>query len=272
MDEIRIRELKVKGYHGVYADEKDKGQNFYVNATLYTDTRKAGLTDELEDSTDYGRVCALIREVMTKESYNLLESLTEKVAAEILHSFPLIKAVDVEVRKPEAPVPMEFESLSVKIHRAWHDVYIAYGSNMGDSEGFIEEAVAAIANDPEIELVQDSQRIITKPYGYTEQDDFLNGVCHIRTLMEPQELLAYIDRLEKKAGRTHELHWGPRTLDLDILLYDDLVYESGNLVIPHMDMENRDFVLLPMCEIAPNLRHPVLHKTMRQLLDELDER
>ncbi len=271
MDEIRIRELKVKGYHGVYADEKDKGQNFFVNATLYTDTRKAGLSDELGDSTDYGRACALIREVMTKESYNLLEALAEKLAKEILLSFPLVKAVDVEVRKPEAPVPMEFESLSVKISRAWHDVYIAYGSNMGDSEEYIEEAISSIANDPEIEMVKDSQRIITKPYGVTEQDDFLNGACHIRTLMEPEELLRYVDRLEKKAGRTHDVHWGPRTLDLDILLYDDLVYESDTLVIPHMDMENRDFVLLPMCELSPNLRHPVLNRTMRQLLEMLDD-
>lgn len=271
MDEIRIRELKIRSFHGVYEDEKEKGQNFYVNATLYTDTRRAGTRDELEESTDYTRVCSLIKESFVKESYDLIEAVAENIARDILLNFPLIRAVDIEVRKPEAPVPMEFESISVRIHRAWHDVYIAYGSNMGDSEGFIEDAVSEIADHPEIELVKDSQRIITKPYGVRDQDDFLNGVCYIRTLMDPEELIEYIDKLEKKAGRTHEIHWGPRTLDLDILMYDDLVYESDKLVIPHMDMENRSFVLLPMCEIAPNKRHPVLHKTMRQLLDALDE-
>ena len=272
MDEIRIDELQVKAYHGVYEDEKEKGQNFYVNAVLYTDTRKAGLSDELSDSTDYGRVCALIRAVMLKESYDLIETAAENIATEILLAFPLIKAVDIEVRKPEAPVPMEFESISVKIHRAWHDVYISYGSNMGDSEGYIDDAVAAIAEHPLTEMIKDSERIVTKPYGGVEQDDFLNGVCHIRTIMEPEELLDYTSSLEKSAGRTREVHWGPRTLDLDILMYDDLVYESDRLVIPHADMENRDFVLEPMCEIAPNLRHPIYKRTMMQMLNELKSR
>ena len=269
MDEIRIRELKVKAYHGVYEDEKQKGQYFYVNATLYVNSRKAGLSDELSDSVDYARVCSLIRAVLLRESYNLIETVAENVATEILLGFEGISAVDIEVRKPEAPVPMEFESISVKIHRAWHDVYISYGSNMGDSEGYITEAVSEIADNPITELVEDSDRIVTKPYGEVEQDDFLNGVCHIRTLMEAEELLIYLHELEQKAGRTRDIHWGPRTLDLDILLYDDIVYESDTLVIPHADMENREFVLKPMCELAPNLRHPVLKFTMKQLLDKL---
>ncbi len=272
MDEIRISELKVKAYHGVYEDEKEKGQNFFVNAVLYTDTRPAGLSDELTDSTDYGRVCALIRAVLLKESYNLIETVAENIAAEILLGFDLVKAVDIEVRKPEAPVPMEFDSISVKISRAWHDVYISYGSNMGASDGYIDDAVRAIADNPVIDLLSNSEKILTKPYGGVEQDDFLNGVCHIRTIMHPEELLAYLHGLEQKAGRVRDIHWGPRTLDLDILLYDDLVYESDDLIIPHVDMENREFVLRPMCELAPNLRHPVLKKTMRQLLDSLDER
>ncbi len=269
-DEIRIDELQIKAYHGVYEDEKESGQNFYVNAILYADTRKAGLKDELEESTDYARVCSLIRAVMLKESYDLIETVAENIAKEVLLAFPLIKAVDIEVRKPEAPVPMEFKSISVKIYRAWHDVYISYGSNMGDSEGYIDDAVAEIAEHELIEMVRDSGRIVTKPYGEVKQDDFLNGVCHIRTLMEPEELLAYLHRLENKAGRVRDVHWGPRTLDLDILLYDDLVYESDDLIIPHVDMENRKFVLKPMCELNENLRHPILKKTMRQMLNDLE--
>lgn len=269
LDEIRIEELQIKAYHGVYEDEKENGQNFYVNAVLYADTRKAGLTDELEKSTDYARVCSLIRAVMLKESYDLIETAAESIAKEILLAFPLIRAADIEVRKPEAPVPMEFKSISVKIHRAWHDVYISYGSNMGDSEGFIDDAVAEIAENELIEMAEDSGRIVTKPYGDVMQDDFLNGVCHIRTLMEPEELLSYLHGLESKAGRVRDVHWGPRTLDLDILMYDDLVYESEDLIIPHVDMENREFVLKPMCELNENLRHPILKKTMRQLLNGL---
>ncbi len=270
MDEIRIEELQVKAYHGVYEDEKEKGQNFFVNATLYTNTRPAGLTDDLERSTDYARICSLIRSVLIRESYDLIETVAEHIAEEILLGFPLIKSVDIEVRKPEAPVPVEFKSISVRIHRAWHDVYLSYGSNIGDSNGYIDDAVDAIAEHPYVEMLQDSGRILTAPYGGVEQDDFLNGACHIRTLMEPEELLCYLHSLEEKAGRKRDIHWGPRTLDLDILLYDDLIYESDTLVIPHVDMENREFVLKPMCEIAPNIRHPISKKTMRQLLDSLN--
>ncbi|MCR5398252.1 MAG: 2-amino-4-hydroxy-6-hydroxymethyldihydropteridine diphosphokinase [Lachnospiraceae bacterium] len=269
MDEIRIEDLQVKAYHGVYEDEKEKGQNFYVNAVLYTDTRDAGLADDLSKSTDYARVCSLIRSIMLRESYDLIETVAEHIAEEILLGFPYISAVDVEVRKPEAPVPVEFKSISVKIHRAWHDVYISYGSNIGDSATYVDDAVASIAEHPYVTMIQDSERIITAPYGGIEQDDFLNGVCRIRTLMAPDELLNYLHNLEEGAGRTRDIRWGPRTLDLDILLYDDLVYESETLIIPHVDMENREFVLRPMCELAPYLRHPVSKKTMKQLFDAL---
>ncbi len=272
MDEIRIDELQVKAFHGVYEDEKETGQYFYVNAVLHTNTREAGLKDDLNLSTDYAKICSLIRSVMLRESYDLIETVAEHIAEEILLGFPLIRAVDIEVRKPEAPVPVEFKSISVRISRGWHDAYIAYGSNMGDSMGYIDDAVDSIAEHPYVEMVQDSGRIITAPYGGVEQEDFLNGVCHIRTLMEPEELLTYLHTLEEKAGRTRDIHWGPRTLDLDIIFYDDLVYESDDLIIPHVDMENRDFVLRPMCEIAPNLRHPILRKTMKQLLNALEHK
>lgn len=270
MDEIRIDNLMVRAFHGVYDDEKEKGQRFYINAVLYTDTRTAGVTDELEASTDYGQVCSTIGKSMTRKNYNLIETAAEHVAEDILTGFPLIKAVDIEIRKPEAPVPMEFESISVKIHRAWHDVYIAFGSNMGDSEGYIDDAMQALQDHDKIVFLDESTRIKTKPYGGVEQDDFLNGVCHIKTLLTQHELLDYLHELEAHANRVRDIHWGPRTLDLDIIFYDDMVYEDDMLVIPHIDMENRDFVLIPMCELAPYLRHPVYKKTMRQMLRELE--
>ena len=271
MDEIRIDNLLIRAFHGVYADEKEKGQNFYINAVLYTDTRKAGTSDELDMSTDYGQVCATIQKSMTKNTYNLIEAAAEHVAEDILLEFPHIKEVDIEIRKPEAPVPMEFESISVKIHRSWHDVFVAFGSNMGDSEGYVDDAMEALQNHDKVVFLDESTRIKTKPYGGVEQDDFLNGVCHIKTLLTPHELLEYLNKLEAHANRVRDIHWGPRTLDLDIIFYDDLVYEDDVLIIPHIDMENRDFVLIPMCELAPYLRHPVYKKTMRQMLRELEK-
>lgn len=269
MDEIKISGLKVFAYHGVFEEEKKEGQNFIVNVTMHSDVRKSFRNDDIKSATNYADVCTTIKSSMTKESYNLIETAAEHVAEDILLTYRGIKSVDVEVCKPEAPINMEFENVSVTIHRGWHDVYVAYGSNIGDSEGYIDDAMEAFQNHDMIDVLDDSSRIVTKPYGPVEQDDFLNGVCHIRTLMPPEELLMYLHILEQHANRVRDIHWGPRTLDLDIIMYDDLVYESDDLIIPHVDMEHRDFVLKPMVEIAPNLRHPILHKTMKQLLDEL---
>ncbi len=271
MDIIKIENLQIRAFHGVYADEKERGQNFYVNATLYTDTRRAGKKDDLSRSTDYGAVCQTIYDTMTKVKYDLIEAVCEHIAEDILMSYPYVKEIDVEVRKPEAPIPMEFESVSVKIHRGWHDVYISFGSNMGDSNEYIDDAIEAFHNEEYIEVLNESTRIITKPYGGVEQDDFVNGVCHIKTLMTPHELLKFLHKLEAEAHRVRDVRWGPRTLDLDIIFYDDLIYEDSTLIIPHYDMHNRDFVLGPMCELAPFKRHPVLKKTMEQLLNELKQ-
>ena len=106
-------------------------------------------------------------------------------------------------------------------------------------------------------------------YGVVEQDNFVNGMFEIRTLLAPEELLQELHRIEQMEGRERKLHWGPRTLDLDIIFYDDQVYASEDLVIPHIDMENRYFVLKPLSELAPNFRHPITHKTVAQMLAEL---
>ena len=272
MDQIKIENLKIFAFHGVYASEKDKGQNFYVNATLYTDVREAAKGDEIEAATDYSEVCKTIKETMTIKSYDLIETAAEKVAESLLVNFPKVEAVDIEIKKPEAPVPMEFDSISVKISRRWSEVYLSYGSNLGDLEGNIEEALFKLCDRRDCKMIQNSSLITTKPYGNTEQDDFLNGACYIKTLLRPQELLDVLHELENDAGRTRDIHWGPRTLDMDIIFYDDLVYDSDDLIIPHVDIENREFVLAPMCEIAPYKRHPIFKKTMQEMLTELKNR
>ena len=104
-----------------------------------------------------------------------------------------------------------------------------------------------------------------------EQDKFLNGMLELKTLLTPEELLDVIHEIEEEAGREHTVRWGPRVLDLDIIMYDALVLDTEQLVIPHVDMQNRDFVLIPLMEIAPALRHPVLNKTVGQLRNELEK-
>lgn len=268
-DEIRIEQLEVYAYHGVFPEEKRKGQTFLVNAVLCTDTRKAGQNDRLEQSTDYGNVCCFISEWMKKNTCNLIEAVAEKLAQAILLKYDLLSGIELEIRKPEAPIEQPFGCVSVKICRRWHRAYLGVGSNMGDKRQYIQNAVEALKSDSLIVIRRVSDLIVTEPYGGVEQDDFLNGVIEIETLRTPHELLDTLHEIEAAADRVREVHWGPRTLDLDIIFYDKLVYEDDTLVIPHQDMENRRFVLEPLSTLVPNYRHPVLGKTVVQLLNVL---
>lgn len=271
-DEIRIDNLEIFARHGVFSEEKEKGQLFYINAVLYGDLRQAGKRDDLKLSTDYGSVCLFLKEQLTNNMCDLIEAAAEKAAEALLLHYPLVKAVSLELRKPQAPIPLPFESVSVKIYRSWHRAYVALGSNMGDSRAYIDGALKGLAEDSLIKDLSVSDMITTKPYGGVEQADFLNGVVRLDTLYTPHELLARLHELEQEAGRERKLRWGPRTLDLDIIFYDKLVYEDENLIIPHVDMQNRDFVLKPMAQLAPFFRHPVYGRTMAEMLAQYEEK
>ncbi|MDR2043065.1 MAG: 2-amino-4-hydroxy-6-hydroxymethyldihydropteridine diphosphokinase [Clostridium sp.] len=270
-DEIRIEGLQVFACHGVYPEEREKGQNFMVNAVLYTDTRRAGLEDALEHSTDYGAVCHFITRQMGRQTYRLIEAAAENLARGILLAFPLVSGLELEVRKPEAPIGLPFGSVSVKISRRWHKAYLGVGSNMGDRQEHIRNGVHALSENPEIRVRKVSGLITTQAYGGVEQEDFQNGAAEIETLLTPKELLRELQRIEAEEGRERTVRWGPRTLDLDLLFYDQKILEEEDLVLPHADLQNRYFVLKPMAELAPCLRHPVLGKMIKELLEELQK-
>lgn len=271
-DQIIIEKLEVYAYHGVYPDERREGQTFLVSAVLYTDMQRAGREDKLDYSTDYGEVCRFIDRWMKEKTYYTLEAVAVNLAEDILLKYGLIYSVELEIYKPEAPIPLPFGCVSVKICRGWHKVYLSVGSNMGDREKYIEGGILALKKHPLVRLGKVSELIETKPYGGVEQGDFLNGAIEMDTLMDPEELLKALHLIEQEAGRERTVHWGPRTLDLDILFYDKLVYESDTLAIPHPDLHNREFVLRPMSAIAPNFRHPLRGVTMRQALEELEKK
>ena len=269
MDKIEIKNLEIFANHGVFPEENILGQKFVISATLYTDTRKAGLTDELTASIHYGEVSHMITKFTKEHTYKLLEALAENLCQMLLQELPLLKMITLRVEKPWAPVGLPLETVGVEITRGWHTAYVAFGSNLGDKKKFLDDGIQGLRDTPSCEVEAVSEYLVTEPYGGVEQDEFLNGVLKLRTLLTPEELLDRLHELEAAANRERIIHWGPRTLDLDILFYDNEIIDTPDLHIPHIDMENRDFVLKPMDEIAPYYRHPVLNKTIHQLLNEL---
>ena len=269
MDKIMIKNLEVFAHHGVFPEETALRQKFYVNCTMYVDTRKAGCTDDLTASVHYGEVAHFITRQMQENTYKLIESVAENLAHDILIVYPLVQKITIEISKPNAPVGLPLDTVAVEVTRGWHTAYIALGSNMGDSEAYLNEAVDSLDSHKDCQVVKVSDYYETEPYGGVEQDKFLNGVLELKTLLEPQELLETLNKIEADNGRERLIHWGPRTLDLDILLYDDDIIDTETLHVPHIDMQHRDFVLEPLAEIAPFKRHPYLNKTVQQLWDEL---
>ena len=269
MDMITIQNLEVFAKHGVFPEENVLGQKFVLSAILYTDTRKSGLTDSLEDSTHYGEVSHFMKAFVEGHTFRLLESVAEQLTQELLLSFPLIRKVDLEIKKPWAPIGLPLDTVSVRIVREWHTAYIALGSNMGEKKAYLDMAVQRLDEHRCCRVVKVADYINTSPYGGVEQDDFLNSALELQTLLTPEELLDLLHEIEQDAGRKRLIHWGPRTLDLDILLYDQLVLDTEDLHIPHIDMQNRDFVLIPLAQIAAYRRHPVLNRTIGELKDHL---
>ena len=268
MDKIRISNLEIFCHHGVYKEENVLGQKFLVSVVLYADLSAAAKNDDLTKSVNYGEVCHFIKKEMESNTYKLIETLTEKIARKILVNFPIVEKIKLEIKKPWAPILLPIETVSVVMKREWHTAYLGIGSNMGDKEKNLITAIDLLEADELCRVTKVSRFIITAPVGGVKQDDFLNGALELKTLKTPEELLQSIGDIETKLKRERVIHWGPRTIDIDILYYDNQVINTKSLTIPHPEIKNREFILLPMSEIAPNLCHPIYGKTVYQLYQE----
>ncbi len=147
-------------------------------------------------------------------------------------------------------------------------VFLSLGSNLGNRKNYLKRAIEKL-KDNNIKIIKESNIIETEPYGYKEQAKFLNLALEVETDLEPKDLMKLILEIEGELGRKREKKWGPRVIDIDIIFYDSLIINELNLKIPHPDMQNRLFVLKPMQEIAQDFVHPVLKKTITELLEEL---
>lgn len=270
MNEIKIKGLNVFGYHGVLEEEKTLGQKFIIDASLKFNTQVAGYSDEVKDTMHYGHVTRDIEKVVSETRFDLIESCLEAINQMLFETYPII-GVKIDLYKPWAPVHRNIEMVSVHSDYTKKRVFIALGSNIGDTTGYLNFAIDKISKLPLTKVIKESARIVTKPYGNVKQEDFLNSVVMIETMLLPQTLLNELQKIEKEAKREREIKWGPRTLDLDIILYGNEIIDEENLIVPHPGLELRSFVLAPLVELHPYVRNPFTGKFYKEYLGELDD-
>ncbi|MBU4439835.1 MAG: 2-amino-4-hydroxy-6-hydroxymethyldihydropteridine diphosphokinase [Acetobacterium sp.] len=269
MDKLYIKDFEVFAYHGVFPEEKTLGQKFLISVTLTLDMQEAALTGDLTKSVHYGELCHALEIEFKKESYDLIETAGEMLAGYVLNNYPMVNDVSIMIKKPWAPILKSMDTVAIEINRGWHDAFIGLGTNMGDRNHNLKEAIEGITNTSGIQVLTQSSIIETEPWGYTDQDAFLNCVLKVKTTLPPQTLMTLLLEIEQGLKRERTIHWGPRTIDLDILFYDNLVTDDPHVILPHPRIQERAFVMESMAEIAPYFVHPLLNKRMVEIFDNL---
>jgi 2-amino-4-hydroxy-6-hydroxymethyldihydropteridine diphosphokinase len=150
--------------------------------------------------------------------------------------------------------------------------YIGMGTNLGDRESYLKDAIIELASNPSNKVVAVSSIYETDPWGYTDQGKFLNMAICLETQLTAQELLACCMQVEKNLGRKREIRWGPRTIDLDILLYNQENIVTENLIVPHPRIMERAFVAIPLVEIDKDITLPNMDKPVREVMDDIPEK
>jgi dihydroneopterin aldolase/2-amino-4-hydroxy-6-hydroxymethyldihydropteridine diphosphokinase len=256
LDRIEVRGLVVTTVVGVLPHERTLAQPVRIDLDLHVDLRDAGRTDDLSDTADYGDVAERVASVVRESKDALLERLADRIA-EMVVAIDRVEAVDVTVTKLRPPIPEQLDSTAVHIHRSrgdydavlrvQHVAIIALGSSLGDREGYLRLAVSSFDDVQRI-----SQVFETDPVGGPEgQGAYLNMVIAVHTTLDPYALLRRCRQIEATAYRQRVVHWGPRTLDLDLLFYDDVHIDDPLLTVPHPRLAERRFVLAPLQEVAP---------------------
>ena len=250
MDKISIVKMEFEGHTGCFDFEKNDGQKFIVSLDLFLDRIKGCYSDDLADTVDYSKIYNIAKAVVNGDKGNLIESLAQKISDAVLGSDERIEKVIVTVSKPEAPVKGIFETMEVTIERRKKEfVILSLGSNLGDREANISAAEEALKALPGVEGYRCSSIYETEPVGLEEQPYFLNTCVGFYTDIGPFELLDRIHVIENDLLRTRDIHWGPRTIDIDIIFYGDRVIMKPELTVPHPRWHLRSFVTVPLREI-----------------------
>ena len=250
-DRIELRGLRVRGHHGVLASERRDGQEFLIDAVLAVDTRPAAATDDLSLTVDYAGLSEQLAGIVAGEPVHLIETLAEHLAQACLAE-PAVRQAEITVHKPNAPISLPFGDVSVTIRRERRvPVVIALGSNLGDRCQELQRAVDELAATRGLRITAVSPVYETAPVGGPEQPDYLNAVVLAETSRPAAELLRRAHTIEVAAQRTREVHWGPRTLDVDIIAYGAETSSDPVLTLPHPRAHERAFVLAPWLDADP---------------------
>lgn len=266
---IDITNLTVRACHGCHDFEKTTPQPFVFSARLFCDVAAAAKDDALADTVSYSDVMKLLSRHALTHTYNLIETLADRAARELLRAFPAVRAASLTVQKPEAPVKLDFESVSVTVELGWEEAVVALGSNLGEREKYLDFAVDCLEKDENIRVKRVSSYYKTPPYGGVATEEFCNGAVLLETLYTPRELLAALQRIEREGGRVRKERWGNRTLDLDLVFFGRRVIAEEGLIVPHPECAKRRFVLEPVAEIAPWYYSPVHGATVKELLEKI---
>lgn len=253
MDRISIYGISATGYHGVFDHEKRDGQKFIIDVVLHVDITRAAASDNVADTVHYGEVSELVVEQIQAGPWDLIEKLGSEIAEAILAAYPGVQQIDVVVHKPQAPIPVPFSDVTITLTRRQkqHTAIIALGANLGDPQATLAQAVKDLGE--ELEILKASPLAITKPVGGPpDQPDYTNQVIEVRTRRSAHELLDLCQRIEAKHHRTREVRWEARTLDLDLIAYDQLRLDDERLTLPHPRAAIRGFVLAPWSWMDPD--------------------
>lgn len=276
-DSIRLTGVEAHGTHGVLASEHTTPQRFVVDVTMDLDLGAAGASDDLTDTVSYADVADDVVRVVTGPHVDLIETLAARIADAVL-TRPAVEAVGVTVHKPQAPIPVPFSDVAVRIRRVRErSVVIALGANQGDEAGTLAAAVQDLERGGAVRVRSVSDLFETDPVGGPDQPVYLNAVLVGVTRLEPEALLRRLHAVEAAHGRKRTVRWGPRTLDLDLIQYgdpvrqDDVVCERPTLTLPHPRAHERAFVLVPWQQADPTaaLRVGGLPRPVQELVDDL---
>ena len=277
-DRIHLRGVEAFGYHGVLPDEKRDGQPFVVDVVMELDLARAGGSDALDDTVSYAEIAGEVVARITGPSFDLIERLAEVVADDVLRH-QLVDAATVTVHKPQAPVGHPFTDVAVEVHRTRGvPVVVALGANLGDARATLESAVHAVAGLPGMRVRAVSPLVETDPVGGPEQPAYLNAVLVGDTTLDPDDLLRRLHEIEADHGRTREVRWGARTLDLDLIQVgtpasgSEVRRKDPALTLPHPRAHERGFVLVPwsLADPAATIRADGQVRPVADLVGEVD--